>query len=184
MSATEERAQTTSEGRHLDLPLCSEPCPPHDRAVSRPTGRDCSQPLPPPVTRLAVASAICRLPARMLTCAPCTACPFISSIPLTARSLHATRRPCIPAPVDSFVFQTPRSPPPVRPPAMSEYNGGGGGRVAAMKTCPICNAKAYLATRKCKTADCGRNYSLKVRPADGRKADEQAPPRKLDLHGG
>jgi len=47
---------------------------------------------------------------------------------------------------------------------MSEH---GGGRQAATKTCPICGAKAYAATRKCKTEGCGWNYSLKVLDKDG-----------------
>ena len=44
-----------------------------------------------------------------------------------------------------------------------------------MKTCPLCETKAYLAVRKCKNPDCGWNFVLKVQDRDGTLA-AAAPP--------
>jgi hypothetical protein len=52
------------------------------------------------------------------------------------------------------------------------------GRVVAMKTCPICGTKAFLATRRCK-ADCGWSFTEKtIDRADGGSAARQVQERK------
>lgn len=48
-------------------------------------------------------------------------------------------------------------------------------RPISMKTCPLCETKAFLAVRKCKNPDCGWNFVLKVQDRDGTLA-AAAPP--------